>query len=190
MSEYVFIKSSGLREATDAEMTANALITTAVVDQSASTGYTSKKTPFSKLANYILNKYSALSLGGAARTVKAAIDDIESRVSNTFSEFGLTMTDSYHSQNSYITVYQFGSQAIMYYNVSFMGNTSGDPFVVADMSEMSILPYTDMEWTVVDQSGSPWTVSVFNDGSIAFNAIGSARTEIISGTVVFPVVEA
>lgn len=61
-------------EASDEQMTNDALMEVSVVDQETASGFESRKSPLSRLANYILNKYASLNLGGSARTVKAAID--------------------------------------------------------------------------------------------------------------------
>ena len=61
-------------EASDEQMTNDALMEVSVVDQETASGFESRKSPLSRLANYILNKYSSLNLGGSTRTVKAAID--------------------------------------------------------------------------------------------------------------------
>lgn len=74
------IKISALTEATDAQTVDGNLLETAVVDSSSSTGFSSKKTPISRLAKYVLDKYTGLSLGGVTRTVKTAIDALQTDV--------------------------------------------------------------------------------------------------------------
>lgn len=74
------IKISALTEATDAQTVDGNLLETAVVDSSSSTGFSSKKTPISRLAQYVLSKFTGLSLGGSARTVKTAIDALQTDV--------------------------------------------------------------------------------------------------------------
>ena len=61
-------------EASDEQMTNDTIMEVSVVDQGTASGFESRKSPLSRLANYILNKYASLNLGGSTRTVKAAID--------------------------------------------------------------------------------------------------------------------
>ena len=77
-----FIRLSELTEASDAQVDNNALMELSVVNIEADSGYETKKSPLSKLANYILNKFNTLPLGGSARTVKAAIDAHQSRIAS------------------------------------------------------------------------------------------------------------
>jgi len=70
------IKLSALTESTDEQMRDGALMLNSVIDSGSSTGFSSKKTPFSRFANYILNKFAGLSLAGENQTVKDAIDGI------------------------------------------------------------------------------------------------------------------
>lgn len=77
------IKISALTEATDAQTVDGNLLETAVVDSSSSTGFSSKKTTFSRFANYILNKFAGLSLAGESQTVKDAIDGIAEKKADT-----------------------------------------------------------------------------------------------------------
>lgn len=85
-----YMRFSEATEATDAQMTDAGLMAVSVVDQSSASGYSTKRTPLSRLGNYILNKYAALQLGGVARTVKAAIDAITSLLGS--SNMGTTAT--------------------------------------------------------------------------------------------------
>lgn len=76
------VKVSALSEATQSELTDSALALASVVDGNSSTGFASRKSTFAKLASYVLNTFSGLSLGGVTRTVKAAIDAIQTTVAS------------------------------------------------------------------------------------------------------------
>lgn len=76
------VKISSLTEATDAQMTDAGLIETAVSDTGSSTGFSSKKASLSRLAGYILNKFSGLSLAGSTQTVKSAFDSLNGNLTN------------------------------------------------------------------------------------------------------------
>lgn len=76
------VKISALPASTDAQMTDAGLIETAVADTSSSTGFTSKKSTLARLATYILNKFTGLSLAGSSQTVKSALDSLNSNLTN------------------------------------------------------------------------------------------------------------
>lgn len=84
------IKVSALTEATQNELTDSALTLASVVDANSSTGFSSRKSTLAKLATYILNTFSGLSLGGVTRTVKAAIDATQTTVASHTSTLGST----------------------------------------------------------------------------------------------------
>lgn len=71
------VKVSALTESTDEQMRDGALMLNSVIDGGSSTGFSSKKTTFSRFANYLLNKFAGLSLAGENQTVKDAVDGIK-----------------------------------------------------------------------------------------------------------------
>lgn len=68
------LKISEMVAASQSEMTDGTLIETSIEDESSSTGYSTRKGLLSQVANYVLNAFRGLSLGGAVRSVKEAID--------------------------------------------------------------------------------------------------------------------
>lgn len=75
-------KISELTEATQAELTNDGLLVASVVDGNSSTGFSTRKTLLSRLASYALNTFT-MALGGTTRTVKSAIDSIQTLLGST-----------------------------------------------------------------------------------------------------------
>lgn len=88
------VKISALPASTDAQMTDAGLIETAVADSSSSTGFTSKKSTLARLATYILNKFTGLSLAGSSQTVKSALDSLNSNKADLYSGTSLTSSNN------------------------------------------------------------------------------------------------
>lgn len=84
------IKISAMAEATQEELTDSGLLASSVVDETSTTGYTTRKTTLAKLAAYILNTFGSLSLAGVAQTVKAAIDALHTSVTSHTDLLGST----------------------------------------------------------------------------------------------------
>lgn len=73
MPDVTYVTINDLGEADDAQLRDNNYVEVAVDDTSQ---YLPRKSKFSQLADYFLNKFAGLSLGGTERSVKSAIDAI------------------------------------------------------------------------------------------------------------------
>lgn len=77
-----FIRLSELPEASDSQLTNDALMELSVENEETASGYETRKSPLSRLADYFLNSFTSLNLGGSQRTVKAAIDAHETSITD------------------------------------------------------------------------------------------------------------
>jgi len=82
------IKVSGMTEATDTQMTDDAIIQVAVTEQSASTGFLTRKSTLARLANYILNKHNLVNLAGLTQTVKSAFQSVLDKINEIVEAIG------------------------------------------------------------------------------------------------------
>ena len=82
------IKLSGMTEATDTQMTDNAIIQVAVTEQNSSTGFLTRKSTLARLANYILNKHDLVNLAGLTQTVKSAFQSVLDKITGIAETIG------------------------------------------------------------------------------------------------------
>lgn len=98
-----YVKLSEFEESTLNHMNDSDLIETSVF--SGANTYNSYKTTFATFANYILNKFESLPLAGAAQTVKAAIDGVNTALTNLTTSVG-TIADRVTATETDITTLQ------------------------------------------------------------------------------------
>lgn len=139
-----YIRLSELPEANDEQMTEKTLMEVSVVNAETSSGFETRKTPLSRLANYILNKFSALNLGGSTRTVKAAIDknteDI-STLTNLATQEPISVTASSDFTLGINNSFRIGNLVILSFKIIGV-NAAADTAVV--IGETAIHPSTEV----------------------------------------------
>lgn len=141
------VKISSLAEATDAQMTDAGLVETAVADTGSSTGFSSKKASFGRLAGYILNKFSGLSLAGASQTVKAAIDKV---FTNSYMDVGTTI-ESATNLNTITTVGKYSARTT---TVSSLLNC---PTATGFSMYVEVFTTSGKKQTIIDNNGATYT---------------------------------
>ena len=148
------VKISSLAEATDAQMTDAGLIETAVADTGSSTGFSSKKSSFGRLAGYILNKFSGLSLAGASQTVKAAIDKV---FTNSYMDVGTTIESS-TNLNTITTVGKYSARTAVVSSLLNCPTTTGFSMYV------EIFTTSGKKQTIIDNNGATYTrINIVNN---------------------------
>lgn len=176
------IKVSALMESTDQEMTDGGLVLNSIEDAGSSTGYASRKTPLSRLANYVLNKFASLSLAGAAQTVKAAIDavfnTVENVKTNSYMELGTTIAKNTNI-NTIIDVGKYSSTS------ATAATLTNCPTTVGFSMYVELFTSAGKKQTIIDNNGYTYTrINISNNTTswTAWTTFGPMN-RLINGTI-------